>query len=282
MMHRLWFLLDDVLPLAEHAINCRAHEPATDIPVDVGPARPALIWAGTSSLDLLTSTGLPTWYGKGGTPHAAEAHAWRDPHGRYQTAGQDGYTTAYLPLTDACGRPGPAITLLRAGAHSGHGWLTLDIDPADKHLIGAYRLHAVPERDKTLPPDATWRHGTVTCPQVNGRTYPALIANYTSNGGDLLARFTRATAEQIADELRDMPEVRRPAGSYPAGRSRVRLDWNGDALTIHRLGPGQALTHRITDRVTPDRDGHYWLGAYVWPWQRTAGQAASRRLAWAA
>ncbi|WP_328463612.1 hypothetical protein OHA21_38395 [Actinoplanes sp. NBC_00393] len=267
MTRRLWFRLDDVLPLAEHAMHCLSHEPATGIPGDLGPARPALIWTSTASLDLLTSTGLPTWYGRNGTPHTAEAHGWRDPHGRYRPAGRDGYTTAYLPLTSGSGTPGPVISLLRSNLSCGKGWVTLDIDPADRHLMDAYRVHVMSDRDDLVPDGTVWQPGPVTCPQVGDRTYWGLVADHTTNGGDLIVRFTRDTVEQIADDLRVQHAAPRPSVTVSAGTAHPGLGFDGDVLTVYRLDPGHVQPHRTTDHLTPDSDSRYPLGAYVWPWR---------------
>lgn len=87
MSHRLWFRLEDVLPLAEHAIACPAHGVTAAQALAGAALRPALVWAGTPLLDVLVSNGVPVWYGERATPHAAEAHTWRRTGtGRYGTA----------------------------------------------------------------------------------------------------------------------------------------------------------------------------------------------------
>jgi hypothetical protein len=268
MLDRLWFRFDDIWPLAEHAMHCLDHEAPT-MPVDVGPAGPALVWTGTGGLDLLTSTGLPTWYGRNGIPHAAEAHTWRDPHGRSHTTDRDGYTTAYLPLTSASGAPGPVTSLLRSSADHGKGWVTLDIDPTDQHLMDAYRLHPVSDHDQLVPPAATWHLDAVTCPQVGGRTYWGMVADHTTDSGDLLVRFTRDTVEQITADLQH-PHASgdHPAPAGPAGHTHIGLGLDGDVLTVYRRAPGHQRPHRVTDHLTADSDGRYPLGAYVWPWRQ--------------
>jgi hypothetical protein len=265
MPERLWFRFDDIWPLAKHALHCLDHETPT-MPVDVGPAGPALVWTGTGGLDLLTSTGLPTWHARNGTPHAAEAHIWRDPHGRSRTAGRDGgYTTAYLPLTRESGAPGPVISLLRGNINSGRGWVTVDIDPTDRHLMDAYRLHVVADHDELVPPVATWDLVAVTCPQVGYRTYWGMVADHTSDSGDLLVRFTRDTVEQIIADLQHPIDAPEPA--VTTGPAHIGLGFDGDILVVYRLTPGHQRPHRVTDYLTPDSDGRYSLGAYVWPWR---------------
>src|SRR4051794_7757753 len=113
MPHRLWFRLDDVLPLAEHAMACLAHRITEAQAAALTPSGPALIWTSTAALNVLTSNGAPPWYGERGPTPAAEAHPWRDTSGRYGTAWTDGYHTAVLPLTAHDGSASPTIDQLR-------------------------------------------------------------------------------------------------------------------------------------------------------------------------
>ena len=205
-----------------------------------------------------------------GTPHAAEAHNWRDPHGRSRTASRDGgYTTAYLPLTSESGAPGPVISLLRNNINSGKGWVTVDVDPTDRHLMDAYRLHVVADHDELVPPAATWDLGAVTCPQVGGRTYWGMVADHTSDSGDRLVRFTRDTVEQIIADLQRPHLIDVPVPAGTTGQARIGLGLDGDVLAVYRLTPGHQRPHRVTDYLTADSDGRYRLGASVWPWRYT-------------
>lgn len=271
MTHRLWFRFDEVLPLAEHALHCFEHLPVRDIP-GAGPAGPALVWTSSGSLDLLTSTGLPAWYAGNGTPHAAVAYSWRDAAGRYDTAGRDGYTTAYLPLTSASGSPNATMHLLKTFRTGGQGWVAIDIDPAHQHQIGPYQVHVVSHRDDLVPADASWNLAQVTCPQVADRAYWALVADgYTSNSGALIPRFAADTTHRIADDL-DTLHTRTATSSEPVPAGLAALGWEGEVLTVYRQNPGHMNPHRITDHLSPDEDGRYPLGAHLWPWRYATSQ----------
>ncbi|MFG2043959.1 hypothetical protein [Dactylosporangium sp. NPDC048998] len=267
MTHRLWFRLDDVIPLAEHAMACSAHK-ITDAQVRAGaPLRPALIWTGTATLDILQSNGEPAWYGKGGTIHAAEAHTWRHTAtGSYGTANLDGYHTAYLPLDDNGKRPGLIGIIRDAREELGH-WMWVDIDAADEHLIGLHRVGFTEHRDDLVPASAAWVPATVTCDPVAGAAYPALIPDgYTTDAGHLLPRFDRATVGRLAAAHANPDRNSDPMpGEYP--RLRLLDDLYGNMLLIHgEHDDGTVTTVREADQVHPDADGRYSVGAYTWPW----------------
>lgn len=264
MSHRLWFRLDDVLPLAEHAMACSRHRITGAEALAMAPTRPALVWTGTPTMDILTSNGVPVWYGERGTDHAAEAYTWRHtPSGRYGTAYRDGYHTAYLPL-DIAANQLPAIEVLRDARHSNRNWVTVDIDPADRHLIGPGRVAAVTHRDQLLPADVTWVPAHVTSTDVGDETYPALVADgYTTDAGLHLPRFDRPTVEQMVADLRDINACDVMPGEYP------HLRWAGDVLLLIEERDGaDGSTYREVDQVHPDPDGRYAIGAYGWSWQR--------------
>ncbi len=132
--HR-WFRIDEVLPIAEHAM-ASPEQHITRAQVLAGAAqRPALIWTSTGEEDLVSSNGVPIWYDIDGGVHAAAAHTWRPT-----AAGPRGGTarpdrrSAYLPLEGARDRP-PVIDALRDGWHTGRHWVVIDIDPTGGHLI---------------------------------------------------------------------------------------------------------------------------------------------------
>jgi hypothetical protein len=268
MSHRLWFRLDDVLPIAEHAMACFTHRITGAQAAALAPSGPALIWTSTAVLDVLTSNGVPVWYGERGTTHAAEAHTWRDASGRYGTAWTDGYDTAYLPLTTPSATASPVIDQLRLARYSGHSWVTVDIDAADEHVIGSGRVRVLPCRHDLVPAGTPWTQATVTCHDVDDQPYPALIADgYTSDSGHLLARFDRPTIERLAADL-DALHANPDRNSDPMPGEYPILRLYDDVLTVlEQHDNGHAVTYRITDHLTPDGEGYYPLGAYLWPWR---------------
>jgi hypothetical protein len=280
MSHRLWFRLDDVLPLAEHAMACFTHRITGAQAAALGPSGPALVWTSTAVLDVLTSNGVPLWYGQRGTTQAAEAHAWRDASGRYGTAWVDGHDTAYLPLTSSDGRTGPVMELLRGARYSGHSWVTVDIDPADRQLIGPDRVRVLPCRHDLVPAGARWSPTVVTCRDVADEPYPALVADgYASDSGHLLARFDTPTIVRLAADL-DTVHANPDPGSDPMPGEYPILRLRGDVLTIieeQHDAATEADYFRATDHLTPDGDGYYPLGAYLWPWRHATADVRTGR-----
>jgi hypothetical protein len=270
MSHRLWFRLNDVLPLAEHAMACFTHRITGAQAAALAPSGPALVWTSTAVLDVLTSNGVPLWYGERGTTQTAEAHAWRDVSGRYGTAWTDGHSTAYLPLTSSDGRTGPIMELLRGARYSGHSWVTVDIDPADPQLIGPDRVRVLPCRHDLVPAGATWSPTVVTCRDVADEPYPALVADgYASDSGHLLARFDTPTIVRLAADL-DTVHANPDRNSDPMPGEYPILRLRGDVLTVieeQHDAPTEADYFRATDHLTPDGEGYYPLGAYLWPWR---------------
>jgi hypothetical protein len=270
MSHRLWFRLHDVLPLAEHAMACPAHRITGAQALTGAALRPALVWTGTPVLDVLVSNGVPVWYGERSVHHAAEAHTWRHINtGRYGTAQRPGYDTAYLPL-DTNDLP-LVIDALRDARHTGRHWVTVDIDPADGHLIRPDRVRVVEHRNELIPADGEWAPATVTSTTVAGAAYPALIADgYTSDAGHELPRFDRATIEQMIADL-DAVHASLDAGSDPMPGEYPHLRLTGDILVVlEEHDDGEHVTYLEADRIPPDAEGRYALGAYTWPWQLTA------------
>ena len=281
MSTRTWFRLTDVLPVAEHAMASFGHR-ITGIEARIdAPRGPALVWTGSPLMDLLVSNGVPTWHHDNGTLHTAEAYTWRNASGAYGTAQVDGYDTAYLPLTSSDGGTNPVMDVLRGSRFSGHSWVTVDIDPTDGHLIRPDRVTVRPSRHDLVPADATWTPAEVTCRDVADQPYPALIADgYTSDTGHLLARFDKPTLTRMATDLDRVytnPDRNSDAmpGEYPL------LQLRGDVLTVLEENDNahtEADTFRPTDHLTPDNDGLYPLGGYLWPWRHAhqPAEGASR------
>ncbi|MEV6493479.1 hypothetical protein AB0M20_33395 [Actinoplanes sp. NPDC051633] len=265
-MHPLWFRLDDVLPLAEHAMSCPTHRITGAQAHAAAPTGPALVWTSSPVMDLLTSNGVPAWYGEHGTVHAAEAYTWRDTSGRYGVSRRRPDDTGYLPLTRPDGSPSPVLDLLRSARHNAHSWITIDIGPAADRLITADHVHAVTGRHDLVPAGTTWSPAEVTCPSVDYQPYPALVADaYTTDAGDLLARFHRTTIARMTADLRAL-HANPDADTDPMPGEYPVLWLDRDVLTVAEHGDGQQSS-RITDHLTPDDDGYYPLGAYLWPWQ---------------
>jgi hypothetical protein len=159
MRHRLWFRLDHVLPLAEHALACFEHRLSGAQAQARAASGPALFWTRTPAGDELTSNGVPLWYGPDGTAHAAEALTWHKPAGPPNTDQLGDYTSAYLPLTD-----NRLVDLLHLAALTSRNWISISIDPADGHLIRADRITAVASRHDLVPAGTRWIPATVTRP----------------------------------------------------------------------------------------------------------------------
>ena len=94
-----------------------------------------------------------------------------------------------------------------------------------------------------------------------GGQYPALVADgYTVRGDDVLARFDRRTVEEMATDLAVVN-----LASMPGELAVLRFD--GDVLVVLvEHDDGVQTREREIDRVYPDPDGHYSVGAYLWPW----------------
>ncbi len=270
MSYRLWFRLEDVLPLAGHAMACPAHRITGAQARGLAPLTPGLIWTGTSRRDVLASNGLPGWYREFGDVQTAEARTWQHVvTGRYGVAGRPDYFQAFLPLR-AGQAVGPVIGMLRDGLHTGRHWVTVDIDPADGHLISPVRVRVVEHRDQLIPPDGGWAPAMVTSSAVAGGVYPALVADgYTSDAGHQLPRFARATVEQMIADL-DAVHTNPDRNSDPMPGEYPHLRLTGNVLVVFdEHDDGKHVTYRETDRVQPDGEGRYPPGAYTWPWQLT-------------
>ena len=255
-------LNDLQITIAEHAMACPDHGVTTPNLRDGLPVRPALIWtADTGDGVALSSNGVPHWYDEDGQHHTAVARTWKH-HTTGTTPGATGAggDTAYVPLDSASGRP-PVIDLLREGRHTGAHWVAIDLDAITGYRIGPDAIHLLGHRDQIGPPQATWRPALVTAAAVAGIGYPALVADgYTVRGDDVLARFDRRTVEEMATDLAVVN-----LASMPGELAVLRFD--GDVLVVLvEHDDGVQTREREIDRVYPDPDGHYSVGAYLWPW----------------
>ncbi|NED50987.1 hypothetical protein G3I24_08710 [Micromonospora aurantiaca] len=76
MSGRLWFRVDDVLPLAEHAASTGAHRRTRQQYRASVPDQAALIWSHDIDGDWLSSNGVPRWYDADGADHRVRAETW--------------------------------------------------------------------------------------------------------------------------------------------------------------------------------------------------------------
>jgi hypothetical protein len=267
----LWLRLDDVLPLAEHAVACPTHR-ITRAQVHAGmPLLPALIWDGSANTDTLSSNGVPVWHDEHGHLHTAAARTWRHvTTGRRGAAAQPRYDTAYLPLQHA---PDGESTVdeLRDGHRNGMHWVAINVDPSAGHVIGPASIRALACRDDLVPDGAAWAPATLTCPTVAGTAYPALVADgYTTDTGHEIARFDRPTVEQMItdlDAIHASPD--RNSDPMPGEHPTLRMLHGGVVAVFDEYDDGLHAHWRETDCVHPDPDGWYSVGAYQWPWTLT-------------
>ena len=269
-VERLWFRLDDVLPLAEHAVACRRHT-LTAAALTAGQGnRPALILRGDITGDILTSNGTPGWHDKTGAIHGARACTWlHRPTRQYgRSAPLGAPRDGYLPLLALPGATGNVIDWLMAESGGRH-WLAIDLPGTDEVLIDFEQLSLHDSRLDVFPPRARWVPAAVACvPMIGGGSYPALVAPDFSNGvGGELARFDRPTITAMIADLANRRNTSR------AGEG-VALRWRGDVLFVSDVVDDvDRIRHRLMDTVVPDPGGLYPLGAYTWPWLTTATTA---------
>jgi hypothetical protein len=264
-VNRLWFRLDEVLPLAAHAVACTEHHLTKAQVLAGAPTRPALIWHGTATADTLTSNGVPQWYTATGDRHAATSHTWfHQPSGRYGVAGSPGQQErhGYLPLTALPGERYHLIDWLEAESHVRY-WMAINVTSTEP-LITANQISLRRVRRNRYPADVQWTPATVACvPATGPNTYPALVArDYTSSAGGQLARFDRPTIDQMIGDL----NARRALGDSMPGE-HVLLRWHNNAVEVYEeVDDGDRSSYRRHDVVTADGDGRYALGGCTWPW----------------
>ncbi|TNH21812.1 hypothetical protein FHG89_30625 [Micromonospora orduensis] len=272
MSHRLWFRLDDVLPLAEHAAAASAHL-RTRRQYRAGvPDQAALIWSHDADGDWLSSNGVPRWYDADGVDHRVLAETWS--HTATGATGnpvptEDGQ--GFLPLhTGHLDGRRDLLDLLRyARRHEMH-WFGLHPDPASEATNDRYRISR--QRGDISPPLATWTPATVTCDLVGGGAYRAMVATgYTTlSRTAVLCRFPRFAVQRMAAHL----DALYP-GDMPGEHPRLRFD--GDEVAVEwEDDDGLGSRWFEDDRVVPDANRCYAIGAYRWPWTRVASEATTR------
>ncbi|XVV10900.1 hypothetical protein ACQP2X_39590 [Actinoplanes sp. CA-131856] len=259
---RLWFHLDEVLPLAVHAVSTPRHGLTTAGLLAGAPLLPVLVWQAEPDGDTLTSNGLPAWHDRDGREHAAHARRWQRSGADAGTTGSD--RCGLLPLRGVPGAQFHLIDWLRqAHTRSAH-WLS--IAPNQHPQISPDQVEVSEQRGDLYPPDATWVQAIVACVPLTGSgRYPALVADgyHSNHGGGLLARFDRATADQMMEHLR---RARPKRGSVPDAYPVLRF--SGDRIEVYAEGVDGFPGLRRYDVIGPDPDGRYPLGAHLWPWLR--------------
>lgn len=265
---RLWFHLDDVLPLATHAASTPRHQLTTAQLLAHAPLMPALALTSEHGGPALTSNGDPAWYDADGTPHTARARTWIRRTAGSSTVVRPGVDArhGYLPLRTFGYDGFHVIDWLRHAAAHGRHWLSLDLSRPHP-VISPDRLDVTEQHGHPYPPAATWIAARVSCvPHLGGGRYPALIADsFQVDGGGEIARFDRPTINQIIADL----DRARDTAHYQIGW-HARLRWNDDRLEVFaEHHPGGIPALRRYDVIGPDRDARYPLGALRWTWLRT-------------
>ncbi|OXM57050.1 hypothetical protein CFP71_09955 [Amycolatopsis thailandensis] len=87
--------------------------------------------------------------------------------------------------------------------------------------------------------------------------FPALVAAELWNGA-AIPRFRPEVAEFVVDWINDT------YAKYPDGSARAH--WDGDTIVLTR-SDGDTRPSYIEDRVEPDDDGRYGIGARAWVWE---------------
>jgi hypothetical protein len=270
--NRIWFHLDDVIPLAVHAASTPSHGFTSAQLLARAPLMPALMWEATPAGHRLTSNGQPGWFDADGNEHAARGRTWVDRQHAIATAVDE---VGYLPVRGLPGSTFHLVDWLQQAAAGGAHWLSIDLTRR-RPVISPSQLTVSDQRDDLYPPGASWVEASVACvPATGSGLYPALVAaGYYSNHGGVLARFDRDTAARMVDDLQH-------ARAHQPGFHAV-LRWAGERIEIYTentdgltglrrydvVGPDpDGLTGlRRYDVVGPDPDGRYPIGAYLWPW----------------
>ncbi|GAB3147151.1 hypothetical protein GCM10027290_29980 [Micromonospora sonneratiae] len=262
MTRRLWWRVEEILPLAEHAAATPQHRKTRQQYRAGWPDVPALIWSREPDGAWLSSNGVPIWYDRDGTEHRARAETWT-----HTATGATGNPTpsdgehGFLPLraTYLDGHR-TLLDLLRfARDHTVH-WFGLCPDPASDETNDHYLLSV--SRGDVIAPMSTWKTANVTSETVGGGTYRAMVANgHTTLDGGVLCRFPRGAVRRMADNLK-----RLQAGDMPGEHPMLRFD--DDVVVVEWEQDRRAGTWiiREMDRVSPDANGCYAIGAYQWRW----------------
>jgi hypothetical protein len=272
MSHRLWFRIDDILPLAEHAAATIAHRKTRQQYQAGLPDQAALIWSQDTDGDWLSSNGVPRWCDADGADHRVLAETWA--HTATGATGNpvpadDGH--GFLPLHTAHldGRRS-LLDLLRFACQQGMHWFGLHPDLASDDTNDRYRISR--SRGDITPPLSTWTPTTVTCDIAGGGAYRAMAATgYTTcDGTGVLCRFPLFAVQRMAAHLDGLYP-----GDMPGEHPRLRFDSN-EVVIEWETDNGLDSRWIEHDRIMPDANRCYAIGAYQWPWTFVATEATAR------
>ncbi|WP_410646252.1 hypothetical protein [Amycolatopsis sp. cmx-4-54] len=111
---------------------------------------------------------------------------------------------------------------------------------------------AAAARREILRPRGTEELVTISIDDWNPQ-FPALVADELWNGA-AIPRFRLEVAELVVDWINDTH------AKYPDGSARAH--WDGDTVVLTHSDPGYD-----PDRVEPDDEGRYGIGARAWVWE---------------
>jgi hypothetical protein len=263
MTHRLWWRVDEVLPLAEHAAATPRHITTPQQTHARFSETAALIWTRDTDGDWLSSNGDPEWYDATGRTHRVRAGTWiHTATGSTGNLAQKHDGQALLPVhLEHLSGLRTLVELLRFARANEVHWLGVDPEPGMDDVNGRYVISHT--RSGLIPPDAVWIPATVTSAAVGGGAFSALVAEgYTSSVGGVVARFSHDEMWQIARHLIDVHDDL-DVSRFPKLRSA------GDFVLVERERwneGGVPITRVEEDRVRRDPDGYYALGAHQWKW----------------
>lgn len=197
MYRRLWFDLHATVLHAEHALTRATNNPTQ--PGPAGPVEPALILHDASRSPLLTSNGSPALRATPGVPALHTDHF--DTAGRPEPTPDASRAATYrLPLRTRSPLTGqPLRDVLRRGAHAGHAWCTVDVDPAGLRAVTTRAARDLRDGDDVA--DGTpWCDAALSAAGLG--TYPGqTCAGYRRHGG-ALARFQPTVVERLVADTR--------------------------------------------------------------------------------
>ncbi|MER7276633.1 hypothetical protein ABT369_19535 [Dactylosporangium sp. NPDC000244] len=186
MTRRLWFRLRAVLLHAEHALIRTTNQP--------GRPAPALILHDNPH-PVLGGNGTPPLHA---TPPAGAVHIDEDPQfGAAPGTTRPPGSLLRLPLRARSPLTGePLRDVLRRGAHAGHVWCIIDVDPAGLLAITTCAIRDCGD----VPHGAAWRAAQLTAAGLGsypGQTCPG----YREHGG-VVARFLPAVVTRLIADIR--------------------------------------------------------------------------------